>query len=80
MDKHRDVLGALFLGLGILGIIGMVAVLTVFGPGSGIIAGVAANEADVPEFANWLPAAFGLPLLYRRFSIATGYLINPFGR
>jgi hypothetical protein len=60
MDKHGDVLGALFLGLGILGTIGMVVVLTIFGLGSGILAGVAARQGDVPELAVWLPAAFGI--------------------
>jgi hypothetical protein len=60
MEKHFDVLGALFIGLGVLGTIGMVVVMAIFGIGTAITAGVAANEPDVPELVVWLPGAFGI--------------------
>ena len=60
MEKHITVLGALFLGLGVLGAVGMLVVMVIFGLGSGILANVAAHEADVPELLVILPAAFGI--------------------
>ena len=60
MEKHITVLGALFLGLGLLGVIGMLIVIAIFGLGSGILVEVAAQEPDIPEFVTWLPAAFGI--------------------
>ena len=60
MEKHVTVLGALFLGLGLLGVIGMLVVMVIFGLGSGILVEVSAQEPDIPEFVTWLPAAFGL--------------------
>ena len=38
----------------------MLVVMVIFGLGSGILANVAAHEADVPELLVILPAAFGI--------------------
>lgn len=60
MDKHITVLGAAFLALGGLGTIGMLAVIVIFGLGSGILAGASAHDPGIPELVMWLPAAFGI--------------------
>jgi uncharacterized BrkB/YihY/UPF0761 family membrane protein len=60
MEKHVTVLGALFLGLGGLGAIGMLVVLVIFGLGSGILLQFSAQAPDIPELLTWLPAAFGV--------------------
>ncbi len=59
MDKHITALGALFIGLGILGLIGILVVLIVFGLGSAVLGTVAVREGDVPLPLVFLPAAFG---------------------
>lgn len=70
MEKHVNVLGALFLGLGGLGIIGMLVVLVIFGLGSGIMANVSSHEPDIPQGLALLPLAFGI-LIAAIISITT---------
>ena len=60
MEKHLTVLGALFIGLGILGVIGMLAVLTVFLLGSAILGNVAAQQAEIPRLLVFFPIRFGI--------------------
>ena len=60
MDKHRTILGALFLALGIMGLIGMAIVFTIFFIGGTAIGIAAANESDVPAILSILPLGFGL--------------------
>lgn len=60
MDKHVTVLGVLFLVLGIMGVIGMAAVATIFFIGSAVISSVAAHEPDVPGILTLLPMGLGL--------------------
>ena len=60
MDKHLTVLGALFIGLGILGLIGMLVVLVIFFLGSSILGIAAVQEGEVPLPLVFLPAGFGL--------------------
>ncbi len=60
MEKHIAVLGALFLGVAVLGAIGCLAVLTLFGLGSFILGSVAATDPNVPPFVPALPAVVGL--------------------
>lgn len=60
MDKHITVLGALFTGVGIMGLIGMSIVLFIFLTGSAILGTVAAHDPNVPGFLVFLPAGFGL--------------------
>jgi uncharacterized membrane protein (DUF2068 family) len=69
MDNHRIVLGALFIGLGLMGVIGMAVVTVIFFLGSAAISAAAAQEPDVPAFLAVLPAAFGL---FITLSIAVG--------
>jgi hypothetical protein len=60
MEKHLGVLGALFVGLGILGLMGITAVLVIFFLGSAILGGISAQEADFPRQLVLLPAGFGV--------------------
>jgi hypothetical protein len=60
MEKHISVLGALFLGLGVLGLIGMSVVMAIFGLGTGILANLSEHEPDLPQLAVLLPAVFGI--------------------
>lgn len=60
MEKHRTVLGALFLGLGIMGAIGMLAVLVIFSIGTIVLGNVAIHEPDFPDLVAWLPLGFGI--------------------
>jgi hypothetical protein len=60
MDKHLTVLGALLIGLGIMGLIGMTVVLVIFSMGSAAIGAAAVHEADVPAILTLLPVGFGL--------------------
>ncbi len=59
MDKHITALGALFIGLGVLGLIGLLVVLTIFGLGSAILGTAAVQNSDFPRPLVFLPAAFG---------------------
>jgi len=60
MDKHRTVLGALFLALGLMGLVGMAAVGTIFFIGSAVLGSVAAQESDFPAALRLLPMTFGI--------------------
>lgn len=60
MEKHLNVLGALFIGLGILGLVGILAVLVIFGLGSAILGNVAVHEPDLPQQLALLPILFGI--------------------
>lgn len=60
MDNHRIVLGALFLGLGLMGLIGMTIIMVIFSIGSAAIGAAAAHDADVPGVLALLPTALGL--------------------
>lgn len=60
MDKHFTVLGALFLALGLMGLLGMSAVLLIFSIGGAAVGLVAAQESDVPALLALLPVSFGL--------------------
>jgi hypothetical protein len=60
MDKHLIVLGALFLGLGIMGLIGMTVVFVIFSIGSAALGTAAVQEGDIPAFLSALPIGLGL--------------------
>ena len=60
MDKHITVLGALFIAVGIMGLIGMIVVLIIFTAGTAIIGTVTAQDPEAPQFIALLPAGFGL--------------------
>jgi hypothetical protein len=60
MDNHRIVLGALFLALGLMGVIGMTIVMVIFSIGSAALGAAAIHESDVPALLTILPTAFGL--------------------
>lgn len=60
MDKHRTLLGALYIGLGVSGLIGMAAVLTIFSIGSAALGMASAHDADVPAALSLLPLSFAL--------------------
>jgi hypothetical protein len=60
MDNHRIVLGALFCGLGLMGLIGMTIVTVIFFIGSAALGAAAVHEPDVPALLTLLPSAFGL--------------------
>ena len=60
MDKHRTVLGVLFLVLGLMGLVGMLAVFTIFSIGSAVLGTAAIHESDVPAVLAFLPATFGV--------------------
>ncbi len=59
MDKHQTVLGALFLALGLMGLVGMTAVFLVFFFGSAVLGTVATHEPDFPAFLTVLPMGLG---------------------
>jgi len=60
MEKHHTILGSLFLGLGILHLIGMLVVLVIFGFGSAVLFTVGVEDPSIPEPVKWLPAGLGL--------------------
>lgn len=60
MDKHFTVLGALFIGLGIMGLIGMLFVISIFSVGTAVLSTVAAQDPSFPPLVAWLPAGFGM--------------------
>jgi len=60
MDKHKTVLGALFLGLGVMGLIGTFIVLVIFSLGSAAVGAAALHDPEVPFLATLLPAGLGL--------------------
>jgi hypothetical protein len=60
IEKHITVLGALFIGLGILGLFGILAVLMIFGMGSAILGNVAIHEPGLPRQLALLPILFGI--------------------
>ena len=60
MDSHRIVLGALFCGFGLMGLIGLTIVGIIFFIGSAAIGAAAVHEPDVPAVLTLLPAVFGL--------------------
>ena len=59
MEKHITVLGAMFLGLGVLGVIGMATVVAIFGLGCGVLANLSEQEPDLPGLVVLLPLFFG---------------------
>lgn len=59
MNKHQSVLGALFIGSGILHLIGTLVVVLIFGTGSAILGAVAAHEPDFPGAVALVPVFFG---------------------
>lgn len=59
-NKHFTVLGALYLGLGIMGLVGAAIVLTVFFLGSAALAVAATQDPDTPALAFLMPAGFGI--------------------
>ena len=56
-ETHRTVLGILFTGLGIFGLIGMVVVVFIFSLGTAIMS---LQDAQVPRLITYLPAGFGI--------------------
>ncbi len=59
MEKHTTVLAALLIGLGIMGLIGILVLLMVFGIGSAVLGTVAAQDPEMPPLLVFLPASFG---------------------
>lgn len=64
MTNHKTVLGALFIALGIMGTIGMLVVLLIFGFGTGILGVVATQDPELPTPVVFLPAIFGTVILF----------------
>ena len=60
MEKHYTILGSLFLGLGILHLIGMFVVMVIFGFGSAVLFTVGVQDPNIPEPVKWIPAGVGL--------------------
>jgi hypothetical protein len=60
MERHRTLLGALFIALGVSGLIGMAAVALIFFVGSAAIGIAAAEDPSVPGALGVLPLAVGL--------------------
>jgi len=60
MDKHRTLLGALFVALGLSGLLGMAAVLMIFSIGSAALGMTAAHDSSVPAVLSLLPLSLGL--------------------
>jgi hypothetical protein len=60
MNKHLTVLGALFLGLGAMGLIGLLVVVLIFGLASSLIGATAVQQGDAPAFVALIPGIFGL--------------------
>ncbi|HUV14478.1 MAG TPA: hypothetical protein VMY18_12605 [Acidobacteriota bacterium] len=70
MDKHLTVLGALFLGLGAMGLIGLIIVLMIFGLASTLIGATAVEQGEAPAFVAAIPGIFGL-LIATLISVGT---------
>ena len=60
MHKHLTVLGALFLGMGAMGLIGLLVVVLIFGLASSLIGATAVQQGDAPAFVALIPGIFGL--------------------
>ena len=60
LGTHLDVLGALFIGLGVLGVIGIAVLLLVFSAGSVAISFARAQDPSVPGIITLLPVAIGI--------------------
>ena len=59
MDKHQTILGGIFLGFGILHVIGIIVLLVIFGFGSAVLFTVGSQE-PIPELVKYIPAGFGV--------------------
>ena len=59
MDKHQTILGGIFLGFGILHVIGIIVLLVIFGFGSAVLFTVGSQES-IPEPVKYIPAGFGI--------------------
>jgi hypothetical protein len=70
MDKHLTVLGALFLGLGAMSLIGLIVVLMIFGLASTLIGATAVEQGEAPAFVAAIPGIFGL-LIATLISVGT---------
>ncbi len=60
MERHRTALGALFLVNGLLGVLGLLIVLAIFGFGGAMVQFAAAEDPDLPPLVPWIPTAVGL--------------------
>lgn len=60
LGTHLDVLAALFIGLGVLGVIGMAVLLLIFSAGSFAIGFARTQDPTVPGILTLLPMALGI--------------------
>jgi len=60
MHKHQTILGGIFLGFGILHLIGIIVLLAIFGVGSAVLFSVGSHNQSIPELVKFLPAGFGV--------------------
>ncbi len=60
LGTHMDVLAALFIGLGVLGVVGMGVLLLVFSAGSVALGFARAQDPSVPGILTLLPMALGI--------------------
>ncbi|RPI28440.1 MAG: hypothetical protein EHM61_05050 [Acidobacteria bacterium] len=60
MQKHQTILASVFLVFGILDLIAIVVLMTIFGFGSAILFTVGAQDPSIPEPVKFLPAGVGL--------------------
>ncbi|MFZ0426917.1 MAG: hypothetical protein WAO20_02285 [Acidobacteriota bacterium] len=60
LETHLDVLAALLIGLGVLGLIGIVVLLVVFSIGSVAIGFARAQDPTVPGIVALIPVVIGL--------------------
>ncbi len=75
IDKHYTVLAALFIGLGILGVIGILVLIFIFGIGSVIMGSAAAHDPSVPGAVVLIPVTFGLVIAsFIAISIIPGFV------
>jgi hypothetical protein len=60
VHKHQTILGSIFLAFGLLHVIGIIVLMTIFGFGTVVLFAVGAHEQNIPELVKFIPAGFGL--------------------
>lgn len=60
LGTHMDVLAALFIGLGVLGVVGIGVLLLVFSAGSVVLGFAKAQDPSVPGILTLFPMALGI--------------------
>lgn len=79
MEKHLDVLGALFLGIAAMGLVGLMVVVVIFGFASTLVGATAVQRGDAPAFVAYIPGIFGLLIALAIAASTIPSLIAGFG-